>query len=184
MRIQNNPVADSPNNDAFEALVETYYQTQGYITSAGKWFWVWADGKQQRGHRDIDVLAIKGDKTVIVSVTSNLDDKVNIPRGGSVNLDKASGYFSLVQAYLNNVAEYQWIVKEGREINHVIAYSHAYQRTLEPIKAALDESQIELISSDEMLKSLKSLKSHTLQPNLKIQNPLLRTIQLLKTEIP
>jgi len=26
--------------DSFEALVEVYYQTKGYITSSNKWFWV------------------------------------------------------------------------------------------------------------------------------------------------
>ena len=86
MEIQNIPVTDSPNNDAFEAVVEVYFQTQGYITSAGKWFWVWEDGKKQRGYQDIDVLAIKDDETVIVSVTSNLDDKVNT-RGGAANVE-------------------------------------------------------------------------------------------------
>ena len=95
MKIQEIPVTDSPNNDAFEAIVEVYYQTEGYITSTGKWFWVWEDGKQQRGYQDIDVLAVSGDKTVIVSVTSNLDDKINT-QGGVVNkekLNKLSGHF-------------------------------------------------------------------------------------------
>ena len=43
MQIQSIPVSDSPNNDAFEAIVELYYQSEGFITSSGKWFWVWKE---------------------------------------------------------------------------------------------------------------------------------------------
>lgn len=47
-RIQNFPVTDSPNNDAFEAIVELYFQVLGCITSSGKWLWVWEKGKRQK----------------------------------------------------------------------------------------------------------------------------------------
>jgi hypothetical protein len=53
--IQSIPVTDSPNNDAFEAIVEAYYQAQGYITSAGKWFWVW-DKENGKSKGDIKIL--------------------------------------------------------------------------------------------------------------------------------
>lgn len=35
------PTVDSPVNDAFEGIVELYYQINGYITSTGKWFYKW-----------------------------------------------------------------------------------------------------------------------------------------------
>ena len=41
--IQNYPTSDSPNHDAFEGIVELYYEIKGYITSSGKWFWKKAD---------------------------------------------------------------------------------------------------------------------------------------------
>lgn len=178
MKIQDIPVTDSPNNDAFEAIVEVYFQTQGYITSAGKWFWVWEDGKKQRGYQDIDVLAVSGDKTVLVSVTSNLDDKVNT-QGGAANaemLKKLKGHFERIRLYLNTVEQYRWMVCEPRNVQYVVAYNHAFERTLPPILKALGNEGIETLSAKIIL---GSLSEHANQPNLKIQNQLLRTIQLL-----
>ena len=79
--IQKYPSSDSPNHDAFEGIVELYYEIKGYITSSGKWFWKKSDGRQQRGYQDIDVLAINGKETIIVSVSSNFDDKLNFSKG-------------------------------------------------------------------------------------------------------
>lgn len=176
--IQKIPVTDSPNNDAFEAIVEAYFQTEGYITSAGKWFWVWEDGKRQRGYQDIDVLAVDGDKTVIVSVTSNLDDKVNT-QGGAPNtekLERLKGHFDRIHQYLNTVKQYQWMVCKPKRVQYVVAYNHAFAGTLEPISKALLKKDIEILSAKAMLESLNKHANH---PNLKIQNQLLRTIQLL-----
>ncbi len=176
MNIQNIPVTDSPNNDAFEAIVEVYYQTQGYITSAGKWFWVWEDGKKQRGYQDIDVLAVNGNETVIVSVTSNLDDKVN---GGTANvamLEKLEGHFERVRLYLETVKQYQWMVCEPKKVRYVVAYNRPFARPPELIRESLRNAKIEILSAKEIL---GSLSDHAKQPNLKIQNQLLRTIQLL-----
>jgi hypothetical protein len=75
MEIQKVPTPDSPNHDAFEAVVELYYQTRGYLTSSGKWFWVKEPGKKLRGYQDIDVLAINQHEVLIVSVTSNLGNR-------------------------------------------------------------------------------------------------------------
>ncbi|MBO8181670.1 MAG: hypothetical protein H0Z28_02615 [Archaeoglobus sp.] len=72
-------IVDSPPTEPFEALVEVYFQTKGYITSSNKWFWVQERGKTQRGYRDIDILAINGEETLIVSVTTNLKDKIGNP---------------------------------------------------------------------------------------------------------
>lgn len=178
MKIQQIPVSDSPNNDAFEAVVEVFYQTQGYITSAGKWFWVWKDGKKQRGYQDIDVLAVNGDEVVIVSVTSNLDDKVNT-KGGIANtemLERLKEHFKRVCLYLKNVPEYKWMVCGKRRIRNVVAYNHAFKRNLELVKQSMANASIEVISAEEIL---KSLREHAGQNNLKIQNQMLRTIQLL-----
>lgn len=182
MNIQNIPVADSPNNDAFEAIVEVYYQAQGYITSAGKWFWVWEEGKKQRGYQDIDVLAVNGNEIVIVSVTSNFDDKVNAPRDvlNVEMLNKLKGHFNRIRQYLEAVEQYKWMVCEPRKIRYVVAYNHASVKKLALICGNLDK-EIEIISAKEIL---KFLSKYTNQDNLKIQNQLLRTIQLLgKNEI-
>lgn len=181
--IQNIPVTDSPNNDAFEAVVETYYQTLGYITSSGKWFWVWdkASGKKLRGYQDIDVLAVNKDETLIISVSSNLDDKVNTKRGGGgVNLDllkKLEEYFIRAREYLEAVDEYKWMVGGERYVRYILAYNHAFQRTQPAIAQALQQKNIQTVSAREMF---AALREHVIQPNLKIQSPLLRAIQLLE----
>lgn len=178
MKIQNTPVTDSPNNDAFEAIVEVYYQANGYITSAGKWFWVWEEGKKQRGYQDIDVLAINGHETLIISVTSNLDDKVNT-KGGEVNeekQDRLKNHFDRVKSYLCSVSEYQWMVQNDRKVRYIVAYINASVRTFEFIKNSLAAEEIEMISGKDMLVSLKSSSS---QENIKVQNQMLRTIQLM-----
>lgn len=180
--IQNIPVTDSPNNDAFEAVVETYYQTLGYITSSGKWFWVWdkASGKKLRGYQDIDVLAVNKDETLIISVSSNLDDKVNTKRGGGVNLDllkKLEQYFIRAREYLEAVNEYKWMVGGERHVRYILAYNHAFQGTQPTIVQALQQKNIQTVSAREMF---AALRKHAKQPNLKIQSPLLRAIQLLE----
>jgi hypothetical protein len=174
MQIQHYPVADSPNNDAFEAVVETYFQTEGYITSAGKWFWIRDDDKQQRGYQDIDVLAVSGEKLVIVSVSSNLDDKVNSRSG----VEKLEQHFERVQLYLANVPAYKWLVcgDKKRKIQKVVAYNRPFGGPSEIIKKSLSEANICELSAETML---ESLQEHVAQRNLKIQNQLLRTIQLL-----
>ena len=93
-KIQDIPVSDSPNNDAFEAIVELYYQLNGFITSSGKWFWYAQKGKQQRGYQDFDVLAINGQETIIVSVSSNLDDRSKNDPGVK---EKMESFFLMVE---------------------------------------------------------------------------------------
>ena len=180
MKIQDIPVPDSPNYDAFEAVVELYYQINGYITSSGKWFWVWETGKRQRGYQDIDVLAISEHYVKIISVTTCLDDKLRTGRDGQIKEDmakKVSSYFTRVESYLSNVDDYNWLVN-GKEIKKVIAYSHSYKRKKSTIEKKLREMEIELISSKHII---QSLQAYTKQKNLKIQDHMLRLIQL--TEI-
>lgn len=50
-QIQSFPTSDSPVNDSFEGIVELYFQIKGYITSTGKWFWKYQEGKHQKGIR-------------------------------------------------------------------------------------------------------------------------------------
>lgn len=180
MQIQKIPNPDSPNNDAFEAIVELYFQTKGYITSSGKWFWVWEDGKRQRGYQDIDVLAINATEVVIVSVTSNLDDKLRKGRDGKINnamLQKTTSYFQRIEKYFQSVQEYKWLSSEERTIRKIVAYNHAFKNALNVIIPTLQEYGIEVLSADKMLTALSEYIKH---PNIKIQNQMLRTIQLLE----
>lgn len=177
MKIQTIPNPDSPNHDAFEAIVELYYQISGYLTSSGKWFWVKEDDKQQRGYQDIDVMAVSGDELIVVSVTSNLDDKLRKNRNGDINnemLQKLLSYFERVEQYLNAVDQYKWLCRN--KIRKVVAYNHAFQNADIEIIPILKENGIETISADEML---GKLLNYIKQPNLKIQDQMLRTIQLL-----
>ena len=103
------PVPDSPNNDALEAIIELYYQLEGHITSAGKWFWAMEKGKQQRGYQDIDILAINKNETIIVSVTSGLDDKIGFNKDRilrSEQLENLVKYFNRVENYLRRIDHY------------------------------------------------------------------------------
>jgi len=180
MTIQDIPNPDSPNNDAFEAIVELYFQTKGYITSSGKWFWVWEDGKKQRGYQDIDVLAINATEVVIVSVTSNLDDKLRKGRDGSLNaamLQKIRSYFQRVEEYFKSVPEYNWLASKERPARKIVAYNHAFKNASDAVIPTLQKYGIEVLSADKML---TALSKYSKQPNIKIQDQMLRTIQLLE----
>lgn len=179
MAIQNIPNPDSPSHDAFEAIVELYYQSQGYITSSGKWFWVYDPDKKQRGYQDIDVLAVNGEEVLIVSVTSNLDDKIRLGRDSKVRqemLEKLKTYFERVRHYFNAVEDYRWLVADGMYVKNIIAYNHAFNNVSKVILPVLNENGIGTISAKEML---ASLTRYIKEPNLRIQNQMLRTIQLL-----
>jgi len=170
MKIQSIPNPDSPNNDAFEAIVELYYQTLGYLTSSGKWFWVWEDGKKQRGYQDIDVLAVNKNEVVIISVTSNLDDKLRKGRDGKIKsamLKKLVSYFYRIEKYFESVSEYKWLIGEDRKIRKVVAYNHAFNNANDEVIPALKKNNNEVISAKEML---SALSKYIKQPNLKIQD--------------
>ena len=180
MEIQSVPVSDSPNHDAFEAVVELYYQTLGYITSSGKWFWVWDARKKQRGYQDIDVLAVKDSETVIVSVSSNLDDKLRLGRNGAVSEDmlrKINDYFDRVEQYLLSVGQYKWLATGEKTVKKVVAYDRAFNNAEEKVIPILFDHGIEVLSAKNML---RALSTYINQPNLKIQDQMLRTIQLLR----
>jgi hypothetical protein len=170
MEIDNHPVADSLVNDAFEAIVELYFQLEGFITSTGKWFWVRDTEKSQRGYQDIDVLAVGGNQTIIVSVSTNLDDKV----AGS-GVDKLCSHFERVRLYLETVPSYKWMVAEGREVSFVLAYlNENSKRHLDKIKSATVD--IRAVGAKEMLDRIDQyLKANR---NIKIQNWMLRLVQV------
>jgi len=180
-KIQNFPVSDSTNNDAFEAIVELYFQLEGYITSSGKWFWVWEEGKQQRGYQDIDVLAVGESKTIIVSVTSNLDDKIRLDRSGNVKpemLRNLKNFFDRAEHYLGQERAYPWLIADDR-VERTIAYGgHPKMRLDDKVKDVLRLENISLLSAKDMIESILEYLDEN--KNLKIQSQILRTIQTFK----
>ena len=134
---QNFPVVDSPHNDAFEAIVELYYQISGYITSSGKWFWVRGSGKKQRGYQEIDVLAVNREDVIIVSVTSGLDDKIRFNKRGQPRNDmfkKLQFHFSRIEEYLRQVPQYEWLM--DKNVKKVVAYVHGFKQCSYSLKVS------------------------------------------------
>jgi len=157
---QSTPVADSPNNDAFEGLVELYYQLDGFITSSGKWFWVKGVNKDntpkaQRGYQDIDVLAINGDKTIIVSASTNFDDKISFNMKGELNKKSESSikYFNRVKEYLRSTKEYSWMIKEPRKVIYNLVCINTPKKLshIERSEKILNKFKIELISVEKII---------------------------------
>jgi len=179
--IQNYPVSDSPNHDAFEGIVELYYEVKGYITSSGKWFWKKSEGKQQRGYQDIDVLAISEDETIIVSVSSNFDDKLNFS-GGELNKEKSEktlDYFERVIEYLSVTVEYNWLINNQRTIRKVLAVINI-PKDMNKYEKFLKSENIEILKIDDMIDEI--LEFLNKKDGFKIQNPTLRIIQILKNK--
>jgi hypothetical protein len=182
-KIQDYAMVDGNPHDSFEGLVEIYFQLKGYITSSNKNFWVFdKDKKAQRGYQDIDILAVKDDETVIVSVSSNLDDKVNTRRVKSSTRE----HFERVERYLKAVKDYRWLVRKKPQ--RVIAYmsGHKTASSLNKIRKLLDGHQIKLLSvykiSDYLLRRIKTLKDPK-KYGLKAENELVRLLQVwLKVE--
>ena len=98
-------LVDNPAVDAFEQIVELYYQCQGYITSSNKWF---RPGAKER-YRDVDVLAIKDKEVRVIQAVTNMDDK---------RPDKLNLYFDKAIEYLNKY--YPWLVA-GKKIIRTLA---------------------------------------------------------------
>jgi hypothetical protein len=171
--IQDYPLSDSPNNDAFEAIVELYYQIKGYITSSGKWFWVWEKGKRQRGYQDIDVLAVNEKEAVIVSVVAGLKAKVG------KNFYKTRCFFERTEEYFKNVSEYNWLVNSKR-IKRIIAYEFGFRNKekKEAVQKQLLKVGIRTLEKKDIVQTindyLESKRDH-----LKIQNQILRILQVL-----
>lgn len=179
--IQNYPAADSPPTDPFESLVSTYYQLKGYITSTNKWFWVQEQGKKQRGYQDIDVLAINGSETLIVSVTTNLDDKIRYNLGGSLRQDMLNDlncYFDRVSSYLNSISSYKWLVEKTKKIKRIIVFSTGKSLAIK-VRSELNSYNIELVSAEEIIEFLQKTITEYEEYGLKTNNLLIKTVQLI-----
>jgi hypothetical protein len=179
--IQTYPTTDSVPTDAFEGLVAAYYQLQGHITSSNKWFWVWEEGKRQRGYQDIDVLAIKADKTVIVSVTANLDDKVRRARDGLLRkdmLDELNTYFERARAYLESVGQYAWLVDSSRQVRKVVAFASG-DGLANRIRDEVGTYGIQSLSAGDIVRYLQKEAAKRSKHGLKTNNQLIKLVQLI-----
>ncbi|KKN27464.1 hypothetical protein LCGC14_0864360 [marine sediment metagenome] len=174
-KFQSIPSLDSNSIEPFEGLVEAYYQINGYITSANKWFWYWQDPK--RHYMDIDVLAVNSNETIIVSVSGSLDKKIGLSRNGRLKDEMLKDLFVREQAYMRNVPQYQWLI-EDRSVKKVIAFiwgNKLKERLLNHPK--FPKNEIKLLSSNEILSEFEE-KIEILEKFQKSNNPFLKTIQL------
>ncbi|MBX2932178.1 MAG: hypothetical protein KF781_09550 [Chitinophagaceae bacterium] len=182
--IQSFPTSDSPVNEAFEGIVKIYYQIKGYITSTGKWFWKYETNKKQRGYQDIDLLAINNKQTVIVSVSTNLDDKINFQRNGKFNkqkYQKLKDFFDRVVGYLESTSDYKWLVQENRKIKKIIAIVSSPSKShLKKISQILQSDNIEVIDMNKMVEEIIEYLDEN--ENLKIQDQTLRLLQILNNQ--
>jgi len=177
--IQDYPIADSSQVEPFESLVGLYFQLHGYITSANKWFWFREEGKRQRGYQDIDLLAVNGEETVIISVTHNLDDKIRGTRTDPVNQEMFKELlkaFERQQEYLQSVQSYRWLI-DDRKIRRIVAFATG-PRIRNKVEDALRERHIELVSFDEVLRHLQDIMADMRDKGYKSNNPLLKLVEL------
>ena len=86
-----------------------------------------------------------------------------------------NSYFNRVIEYLSTVPQYQWLVEE-RDVKRVVAYNHVFKNAHKKVIPTLNANGIATISAKDIL---QSLSKYVQQPNLKIQDPMLRTIQLI-----
>lgn len=173
--IQDYPVFDNDVVEAFEAIVEAYYQSLGYITSTNKNFWARGQNQQQRGYQDIDVLAIKEKETVIVSVTNELNDKTS-------DLRKLEKFFQRARQYLKKTPEYQWLATEERLKNQVVYISGPKKggKRIEEIEKRLRKKKIELMDAEKIIEQLKKYFEDKDEKGYKItNNKIVRVMQVL-----
>ena len=174
--VQSFPSADGHPEDPFEALVATYYELEGYLTSGNKWFWVRDPNKHQRGYSDIDVLAVSASETVMVSVTSNLDDKITAGRLGKKKLEELVEYYEKVEHYLQSVPEYKWLLK-GRSTKRVLAFASG-RKDMKPIEDMFKPAGIKLLSGEEVLGCIeKWIDEHA--GNFKTKSDLIKTVAFM-----
>lgn len=175
--VQDFPSPDSLPTEPFESIVELYYQTQGYITSSNKWFRVFG----QRGSSDIDVLALNGNETLIISITVNLNDKVENEQIRQTLLT----HFKRVMDYLCAVEEYAWLVRNPREVRRILAYEVGYGKpaTYQQNTRELAKEGIDFVSANDVMRGLIDYVRNTQNEfpgqNLKTNNPLVMMVRLL-----
>ena len=166
-----NPVTDSPNNEALEAIIELYYQLDGFITSSGKWF-----NTEKANYQDIDLLAVNATETHIVSVSTNLKEKVTVTRNDAEDKKFVStvSYFENVESFLQNVKEYRWL-KEERKVKKILACLNVPKNHVKQLEK-LESKNIQLLTPSEFLPTFLQNKNLNYT---KIQNPTLRLVQVL-----
>ena len=181
MKVQNYPAIDSPPTDPLEAIVEAWYQSRGFITASNKWFWVHADSNRTRGYQDIDVLAVGKKETVIVSVSTNLDDKVRCDSKGRVNramLRRLRGHFDRAETFLREVREYRWLVARGRSITRVVAHGTG-EKLADAVRDATTAEGIELLPLRGVLADLRLFVRDARERGLRTNNQVVRLITLI-----
>ncbi len=179
---KNEPSPDSFQTEAFESIVELYYQIQGYITSSNKWFSYLGRDKQQPGWQDIDIIAINRNETLIIDATVNLKSKIALS-GAERDIKKRCGFFKRVNTYLEKVPQYSWLVN-GRNVKWVLAYEYGYsEKRNNLVKDKMAKVGIELISSNEIIEGLIEYVRCTQEgregKNLKTNNPLVMLVRLV-----
>jgi hypothetical protein len=145
-------LVDNPAIDAFEQIVELYYQCQGYITSSNKWF---RPGTKE-GYRDVDVLAIKDKEIRIIQVVTNMDDK---------RPDKLNLFFDKAIEYLNK--NYTWLVADKKIIRTLAIENEASFK--------LSES-IEIVKAREIAEAFRNAL-HGKEKGLCVKNPIFKAIE-------
>jgi hypothetical protein len=148
--------------------VELYYQCQGYLTSSNKW--ISTGKKKQRSYTDIDVFAVNAREIIIVSVSSNMDDK---------RWKKLIDFYKKVSKNLSK--QYGWLFRK-RKVKYVLAVINPQKET-STLKKEINEynqykknGRISVLEAKEIFEGFRVIK----EKGFKIENPLLRTIQLAR----
>ena len=110
------------------------------------------------------------------SVSGSLDNKIGFYRNGQLKDDMFKNLFVREHAYMKNVPQYQWLIKD-RTVKKVIAFiwgNKLKERLLNNPKFL--KKEIKLLSYNEILSELE--KKIKLEKFQKSNNAFLKTIQL------
>jgi hypothetical protein len=143
-------LVDNPAIDAFEQIVELYYQSLGFLTSSNKWF------PMTKGYADIDVMAFNDKELRIIQVVTNMDDK---------SPDKLKLFFDKAIEYLNK--NYRWLVADKKIIRTLAVENEASFK--------LPES-IEIVKASEIAGAFRNAL-HGKEKGLCIKNPIFKAIE-------
>jgi len=139
-------LADGRARDAFEKVVELYYQCNGYITSNNKWFKI-----NKKDYTDIDLVVINGKEIHIVNITTNLngktvEDKINV-KDGKRKEGLITHFKKSQEAFEKN---YKSLYDQANDIVSVIAFINGSPSIKKKIKK---ESNIRLLAADNIFKA-------------------------------
>lgn len=159
--------------DPYERIAQRWMETQGYITNTSMFYWAFE--KSQRGYRDIDILGFNGKETVIVNVTTNLDDKANLK-----NFPETVKFFELTEEYLKETPQYSWLVERPTKRMIFYFYSYRTQKALDEVFAKCKSKDIELKSFKDAIKDINEyLNNYGLG---KTSSPIITLLALLLME--